>query len=108
MLAPHESKTKIPLTTDFTDRSDDLETCLSHPCHPWSKSSWPEAPRSWTQIGRTLDANNRSFASKNKSMQYKHLTAGGAVFGRFGRKFPEHLIGEGGVLRPGAGEQEIW
>jgi hypothetical protein len=48
----------------------------------------------WTQIGRSLDASDRGFASKNKSIQYKDLTAAGTSFGRFGRKFPEHFIEE--------------
>ena len=46
-------------------------------------------------FGRTLDANFRSFASKNKPMQDRHLTACNAVLGRFGRKIPEHFIEEG-------------
>ena len=53
----------------------------------------------WTQIGRTLDANIRSFASKNKSLSCNYLTSGSMVFGRFGRKFPEQLFREGVIRR---------
>ena len=30
-------------------------------------------------------------------MHHNHLTSRNAIFGRIGRKFPEHFIGEGGT-----------
>ena len=32
-------------------------------------------------------------------MHHKHLTAVSTILGRFGRKFPEHFIGEGAACR---------
>ena len=43
-------------------------------------------------VGRNLDASDRGFASKNKSIACKHLTACNTAIGRFGRKIPEHLV----------------
>ena len=82
-------------------------------CHPWSriarsKSSWSQAPWSWTQIGRSVDASTFSFASKNKSMNHMHLTARSAIFGRIGRKFPEHFIGEGAPCRRDQVSRSQW
>ncbi len=54
----------------------------------------------WTQVGRYLDAHSSSFASKNKSNHHKHLTARNTIFGRIGRKFPEHFFKEGGRGEP--------
>ena len=44
------------------------------------------------RIGRNLDANAFQFVSENKSLPHKHLTACNAIFGRIGRKFPEHFF----------------
>ena len=50
-------------------------------------------------LGRNLDANRFQFASKNKSMHHNHLAIVSTILGRFGRKFPEHFIGEGAACR---------
>ena len=51
----------------------------------------------WTQIGpfgRNLDASNLSFASNRKPQSHNDLTAIADAFGRFGRKIPEHFMGD--------------
>ena len=51
-------------------------------------------------FGRSLDANDSSFASKSKPFQDRELSACNEAFGRFGRKFPEHFIEEARGERP--------
>ena len=107
VLAPRESKTKITLTTDFTDHTDDKRpdsTISAFRVIRGSEQATGYRPQATGKIrlrtqtpcvGRTSDDHRTQNAASCHCPKLCLLFEFGSnikTFGRFGRKIPEHLV----------------